>query len=119
MGPRTRHLLLALAALLLASCAGRTTPPPGASGPEIYAAQRCDVCHGDEAEGGRGGPPLVGLAERWTAADLAEFFVEPGQYVQARPALRATMGNYLTPMGAYGDLAAEHRLALGEWLLTR
>jgi cytochrome c553 len=114
-----RLALAALCAALLGSaCLFRRQPPPGASGPEIYALQNCANCHGDEREGTRRGPRLTGLRAHWTVERLAEYFVDP-RAVVARDARLGGLDEQFgaSDMGSYANLDLALRTTLARWLL--
>jgi len=64
-------------------------------GAQAYHAQGCEACHGARGEGGVG-PPLAGLAERLTAAQIADHIAHP----------KGIMPDYHLSNAAIADLVA-------------
>ena len=108
---------LVSACLLVAATACGATPIvpvlPGQSGAELYAAQGCGRCHGDDGSSAffLPGPDLRGIGAHWTRADLAAYFADPPAWVQRVPSLRGRS------MPAYAHLDEAARLALADHVL--
>lgn len=119
-----RSVLAACAALVLPvatlSC-GSSGESGGSAGgpPPAYTQAKCNGCHGAEGGGGMLGPTLQGIAEHWTAQELAEFIGDPAPFVSERPRLREMLElDYKMPMTANASLTADERRALAEWVLS-
>jgi cytochrome c len=61
--------------VVLASCSGPAEPVE--EGARLYAELGCAKCHGEQLEGKRTAPPLLGLAEHWDAEGLTRFVLDP------------------------------------------
>jgi hypothetical protein len=84
-------LLLVLAASGCGS--GDPTPPPGLgesqlAGWQAYIDLNCGSCHGDQRQGQRSGPALLGLDRYWTNETLVEYLSDPDAVVSADPRLK-------------------------------
>lgn len=86
--------------------------------PAAYAQAKCNGCHGAEGGGGMLGPTLQGIADYWTAEELAEFIGNPAPFVDERPRLREMLEiDYKMPMTPNATLTEAERRALAEWVL--
>jgi len=130
-----RHLAGAagviFAAWTLGCGAGGPQPPPGLgevqlAGWRAYVDLNCASCHGEDREGKRSGPPLVGLAENWTADTIVSYLLDPDAMVRANPRLAYRAEQYAIGMPkvsgktpGYADRAGEETLrALAGYLLA-
>jgi mono/diheme cytochrome c family protein len=114
------------------SCGQRQpTPPPGLDetqllGWQTYVDLDCASCHGANREGKRSGPPLNGLAEHWTAEQLATYLVDPDAMVKTNPRLAYKAEQYAIAMpsvsgkspGYAGKVDDVKLAALAEYLLV-
>lgn len=88
------------------SCGQRPpTPPPGLNetqlvGWQTYVDLDCASCHGANREGKRSGPPLNGLAEHWSAEQLARYLADPDAMVKTNPRLAYKAEQYAIAMPA-------------------
>jgi len=117
--------------VLTAGCGGsQPTPPPGLSdvqlaGWQAYVDLDCATCHGENREGKRSGPPLAGLAGRWTADQIVSYLSDPDAMVRSNPRLAYTAEKYAIGMPkfsgktpGYADKADEATLrSLAQYLL--
>lgn len=107
------------------------TPPPGlneiqTAGWQAYHDLNCASCHGDQREGQRSGPPLLGLAKYWNAEQLVSYLSDPDAVVKADPRLAYKAEKYAIGMPAasakspgYGEKARAEKLeALAEYMLV-
>src|SRR6202048_2556077 len=51
--------------------------PEAAKGKTIFEGQSCNACHGDGGAGTAAGPALIGIASKFSSAQLAELFKHP------------------------------------------
>jgi cytochrome c553 len=117
---RTGSVLVLALVGLLGACLFRRQPPPGASGAEIYRLQNCANCHGEAREGTRLGPPLADLRAHWSAARLAEYFLDPRPVIEQDARLVELDRSFgSSDMGRYDNLDLEQRTHLAEWLLEQ
>lgn len=130
---RSTGILAAGGTLVMAVGCGspRPAPPPGLdvsqrAGWQIYVDLNCAACHGENREGRRSGPPLVGLAERWKVDQLVSYLMDPDAMVASNPRLAYTAEKYAlgmpkvsgkSPGYASKSLPQELRL-LSEYLLV-
>jgi hypothetical protein len=112
--------------------AGKPEPPPGlnevqTAGWQAYVDLKCGDCHGDAREGKRTAPQLVGLAELWTADQLASYLADPDAVLTTNRSLAYRAEKYAIGMPktisakspGYSEKAAEERLhALAEYMLV-
>ena len=54
----------------------RSQDAPAKQGQQVYAAQKCSVCHAIAGAGGKASP-LDGVGAKLSAADIREWIVEP------------------------------------------
>ena len=85
--------------------ARQPTPPPGLdeaqlAGWQAYVDLNCASCHGESREGKRSGLPLKGLAEHWSAEQLARYLADPDAVVRATPRLAYKAEQYAIAMPA-------------------
>ncbi len=80
-------------------------------GQEVYADQRCRLCHSIEGEGNTNGP-LDGVGSRLTHEEIELWMVNPQEMTAKTNATRRP------PMRAYPDLAAEDLEALVSYMLS-
>jgi mono/diheme cytochrome c family protein len=97
--------MCALVALSRGCGARQPTPPPGLdeaqlAGWQAYIDLNCASCHGESREGKRSGPPLKGLAEHWSAEQLARYLADPDAVVKANPRLAYKAEQYAIAMPA-------------------
>ena len=89
---------------LTGGCGGsQPTPPPGLNevqlaGWQAYVNLDCAKCHGEDRGGKRSGPPLTGLAGRWTADQLVSYLSDPDAMVRSNPRLAYTAEKYAIGM---------------------
>jgi mono/diheme cytochrome c family protein len=57
--------------------------PEAAKGKTIFEGQSCNACHGDGGVGTAAGPALVGVANKFNSAQLAELFSHPTAKMKA------------------------------------
>ncbi len=120
-----------LVAFALGCGAGQPTPPPGLdevqlAGWQAYIDLNCASCHGDNREGQRSGPPLVGLSKHWTVDSLVDYLTDPDAVVKANPRLAYKAEKYAIGMpsasgkspGYGGKARAEKLRALAEYMLV-
>ena len=118
-------------AVALSCGAPQPTPPPGLdefqlAGWQAYIDLNCASCHGDNREGQRSGPALVGLAKHWTADQLVSYLSDPDAVVKANPRLAYKAEKYAIGMPSasakspgYGGKARDEQLrALSEYMLV-
>lgn len=84
-------------------CGGEPEPPAKLDpsllhGWRAYVALDCARCHGENREGTRTAPPLVGLAEHWTAEELVIYFEDPDAMVKSDARLNRLAGRYTVQM---------------------
>ena len=84
-------------------CGGEPEPPAKLDpsllhGWRAYVALDCARCHGENREGTRTAPPLVGLAEHWTAEELVSYFQDPNAMVKTDARLNRLAGRYTVQM---------------------
>lgn len=109
----------------------KPTPPPGLTeaqlaGWQAYVDLDCASCHGESREGKRSGPPLTGLAEHWSAEQLARYLADPDAAVRATPRLAYKAEQYAIAMpavsgkspGYAGKVNEETLAALAEYMLV-
>lgn len=120
-----------LVAFALGCGAVQPTPPPGLdevqlAGWQAYIDLNCASCHGDNREGQRSGPPLVGLSKHWTVDSLVDYLTDPDAVVKANPRLAYKAEKYAIGMpsasgkspGYGGKARAEKLRALAEYMLV-
>jgi len=133
-GNRSYGIVVGIAGVLSLAlgCGDRApTPPPGLNeaqlaGWQAYVDLNCANCHGESRKGKRSGPPLTGLAERWTADELVRYLSDPEAVVKANPLLAYKAERYAISMPAisgkapgYADKATPETLAaLAEYVLV-
>lgn len=133
-GNRSYGIVVGIAGVLSLAlgCGDRApTPPPGLNGAQLdgwqaYVDLNCAKCHGESRKGKRSGPPLTGLAERWSADELVRYLSDPDAVVKANPLLAYKAERYAISMPAisgkapgYADKANPETLAaLAEYLLV-
>jgi len=111
-------LALALALLSLAGCSSGTEEAGGgAAAAKLFRQQACGQCHGATGKGSSLGPPLSGLAGRWSVDELAAYLADPRGYDGDN--FVRSQGNYPAPMSTYSHLSLEERRSLAGWLLER
>jgi mono/diheme cytochrome c family protein len=130
-----RHAVVVIGigcAFVLLGCGSDSPqPPPGLNeaqmaGWRAYVDLNCASCHGEDREGKRAGPPLVGLAAHWTADKLVRYLEDPDAMVRSDPYIASRAERYALGMPkasgktpGYADKAREATLeALAEYLLV-
>lgn len=111
--------------------APQPTPPPGLdavqlAGWQAYIDLNCASCHGDDREGQRSGPALIGLAKHWSVDGLVDYLTDPDAVVKANPRLSYKAEKYAIGMPSasakspgYGGKARDEKLrALAEYMLV-
>jgi mono/diheme cytochrome c family protein len=63
-------------AMLMAAVPGVSAAQDAAKGEQVYAAQKCAVCHMVAGKGNKNNP-LDGVGSKLSAADLREWIVDP------------------------------------------
>lgn len=71
---RTHPILILTTALVLLS--GRAQAQDIAKGEQVYAAQKCSICHQIAGKGNKNAP-LDGVASKLSAADIKQWIVDP------------------------------------------
>ena len=118
--------------LLALGCGGTPTPPPGlnenqTAGWQAYVDLKCGDCHGENREGRRTAPALVGLDTLWTSDQLVSYLADPDAMLASDPRLAFRAEKYAIGMPkavsakspGYSETAAEERLrALAEYMLV-
>ena len=121
--------------LLLITAAGcgspEQVPPPGLNetqlaGWQVYVDLNCAACHGENREGKRSGPPLIGLAEHWTSDEIVDYLSDPDAMMKSNPRLAYKAEQYAIGMPkvsgktpGYSDKALPEKLeALAGYLLV-
>jgi mono/diheme cytochrome c family protein len=120
-----------LVAVALGCGARQPTPPPGltevqSAGWQAYIDLNCASCHGEDREGQRSGPPLIGLTKHWSVDGLVDYLTDPNAVVEANPRLAYKAEKYAIGMPSasakspgYGGKAREEKLrALADYLLV-
>jgi mono/diheme cytochrome c family protein len=120
-----------LLAILGACGARQPTPPPGLNelqlaGWQAYVDLKCASCHGEDREGKRSGPALIGMAEYWSADQLVSYLRDPGAMVEANPRLAYKAEKYAIGMPKFSgklpgyseEAHAERLRALAEYMLV-
>ena len=69
-------------------------------GRQIYLAQPCPTCHGQDRMGATSGPPIRGLRGRWTEESLVRFLRNPSTSKQADSRLKQLSERYRSDMPA-------------------
>jgi cytochrome c553 len=117
-------VLVATAAMAaIPGCRGEGGPPPAADPRSAAAAEAlfrdwaCGICHGDDRLGTEMAPPLIGLAEHWTVASLAEYLLDPQAVQERDPRLKAMQREYPGMIMPSYDHPEDERRALATWLL--
>ena len=75
----TTNPVLSLAALALALSVAAPRPAAGqdaAKGEQVYAAQKCQVCHAIAGKGGKTSP-LDGVGTKLSAGDIRQWITQP------------------------------------------
>jgi mono/diheme cytochrome c family protein len=107
------------------------TPPPGLdevqlAGWQAYIDLNCAACHGENREGQRSGPKLLGLDRHWDADKLVSYLTDPDAMVTTDKRLAYKAEQYAIGMPAasgkspgYAAEAREEKLqALAEYLMV-
>jgi mono/diheme cytochrome c family protein len=133
---RFQSLVLAVAGLagvvvLALGCGGHQSPPPGLDEAQLqgwrsYFDLGCAKCHGDNREGTRTAPPLIGLADHWTADRIVSYLSDPNAMVTSDARLARLAERYTLRMPpvsgkapGYARQANDARLgALAAYLLS-
>ena len=68
--------ITALTVALVAGAPGVARSQDAAKGQQVYAAQKCGVCHAIAGKGGKASP-LDGVGAKFSAADIRQWIVEP------------------------------------------
>jgi len=68
--------ITALTVALVAGAPGVARSQDAAKGQQVYAAQKCGVCHAIAGKGGKASP-LDGVGAKLSAADTKQWIVEP------------------------------------------
>ena len=71
-----RLFVAAIAAALIAGVPGVARSQDAAKGQQVYAAQKCSVCHAIAGKGGKASP-LDGVGAKLSADDLRAWIVDP------------------------------------------
>ncbi len=104
-------ICIAIALACLAGTSEGLTQPPEARGQEVFAEQRCVLCHSVGGEGNIKGP-LDGVGSRLIREDIVSWIVDP-------KAMTATTGaDRKPPMRAYPSLPAEDLDAVVAYMLS-
>ncbi len=106
-------VLLALGVVACGSSAGEL-PVEEQSGEQLYASQRCALCHGPDGSSAfwRPGPELLSHLDSWTVETLAGYLADP-------PSVAATMSRLDgEDMPAYGHLDEPTRRRLAAYVLS-
>ncbi len=68
--------ITAIAVALVGGLPGAARAQDAKHGAQVYAAQKCSVCHSIAGKGGKSSP-LDGVGAKLSAADIKEWIVEP------------------------------------------
>ena len=71
-----RFMWVAVAALVLAPAAAFAQDAKVDKGKQVYAAQKCSMCHSIAGKGNAKGS-LDGVGSKWSAADIKQWVVNP------------------------------------------
>jgi mono/diheme cytochrome c family protein len=82
-----------------------------AEGEELFAAQRCVLCHAVAGKGNKAGA-LDGVAKKWSADDLRAWITTPAEMAKKHNATRKP------PMKSFASLSKEDIDALVAYLQT-
>lgn len=108
---RYAGLCLTSMAALLVGASISTAQSPEARGQEVYAEQRCSLCHSVGGEGNTKGP-LDGVGSRLSPEDIRLWMVDP------KTITAATGADRKPPMRAYPSLPAEDLDAVVAYMLS-
>jgi thiol:disulfide interchange protein DsbD len=78
----------------------------------------CSSCHGEDRKGSEEVPPLVGIEDRWTMAELAQYILDPAAYRAKHPRLQELDERYAAVQMPAVDLPEERKEALVVWVMT-
>ena len=99
-----RSIIGAIAIVLWAAPMAVAQEAKMAKGEEVYAAQKCGVCHSIGTKGNKKGP-LDGVGSKLSAADMRAWIVDaPGMTAKTKSARKPAMKSY--PAIAKADLDA-------------
>ena len=71
-----KGLFITVIAAALVAVPGLARAQDAAKGQQVYAAQKCSVCHAIAGKGGKSSP-LDGVGAKLSAADIKQWIVEP------------------------------------------
>jgi len=72
----TKGWLVAFALVFSAGIANAQDAAQVKKGEQVYAAQKCSICHSIAGKGGKASP-LDGVGAKFSAADIRQWIVEP------------------------------------------
>jgi mono/diheme cytochrome c family protein len=101
--------MVAAGALTVGAAAARADEAKIKRGMEVYAEQKCSLCHSIADKGNKKGP-LDGVGSKLSEADIKEWIVNPKGMTEKTKATRKP------PMKAYPNLPAADLEALVEYL---
>ena len=108
---RTADTALVGVALLMSWTVASARSQDVAAGVEIYAEERCALCHSIDGEGNERGP-LDGVGSRLSADDIERWMLVPDEMTEETGAKRRPY------MPAYPDLSTEELDALVAYMLS-
>ena len=82
-----RLMWVALAALVLAPAAAIADDAKVEKGMQVYAAQKCSMCHSIAGKGNAKGS-LDGVGSKWSAAEIKQWLVDPAAMAAKAKAVR-------------------------------
>lgn len=86
-------------------------------GGQVWEAEECAACHGDDGRGTLIGPSLEGVHEHWTPDRLFEFLRDPGPELASNPRLGALTSRYEVDMPGVRDATEDETRDLAAFVL--
>ncbi|MGQ0736745.1 MAG: c-type cytochrome [Acidobacteriota bacterium] len=111
MKPKIALIIAGVCLVGTSAAAQGTGPATAAKGAEIFAAQKCSLCHMVSGKGNKNGP-LDGVGAKRSPAELREWIVNPAEMAKKHNSTRKP------PMKSYASLAAADVDLLVAYLVT-
>lgn len=108
-----------IALVLLTACGDRASVDQATLdlGREVYLAESCDGCHGDDRLGSELAPSLQTVHLHWSADRLSDYLKNPDAVTASDLRLQDVSGRWQLAMPGVGDASPDEVRALALYLL--
>lgn len=86
-------------------------------GSQVWEAEECSACHGDDGHGTVIGPSLEGARRHWTPEHLTRFLLDPAPELVSDPRLAELTAQYTVDMPGVSQATEEETRDLAAFVI--